>query len=325
MKHLSGKWLHPVLVLASVLLNGIIVQNVQAQVGSSTYTGSMSNSTYSQVAIPLINGKVLIIGGADANTLSSGDGLMSDPELYDPVAGTWTVTPLNQLTTRDFQFSPSDTVTVLTNGKVLFVGGALATNNYLYENYSIADADLFDPATSTWTLTGSLNIARQAHTATLLPNGKVLVVGGWGNTGNGDILTTEIYDPNTGLWTTNGNTLTPRSYFTATLLANGKVLIAGGQNAENILSSAEIYDPETGTATAIVLNNLAKLSSGGAQITFTNAPGANFTALATTNLSLPLSNWTTLGSVTQISSGQYQFTDTQATNTVQRFYRVRSP
>jgi len=101
---------------------------------------------------------------------------------------------LNQLTTRDFQFTPSYTVTVLTNGKVLFVGGALAINNYLYENYSIADTDLFDPATSTWTLTGSLNIARQAHTATLLPNGKVLVVGGWGNTGNGDILTTEIYD-----------------------------------------------------------------------------------------------------------------------------------
>jgi len=117
-----------------------------------------------------------------------------------------------------------------------------------------------------------------------------------GNTGNGDILTTEIYDPNTGLWTTNGNTLTPRSDFTATLLANGKILIAGGVDfgSGNVLSSAEIYDPGTGTATAIVLNNAAKLANGAVQIGFSNAPGANFTALATTNLSLPFSNWTTL-------------------------------
>jgi hypothetical protein len=73
------------------------------------------------------------------------------------------------------------------------------------------------------------------------------------------------------------------------------------------------------------LNNAAKLSSGAFQIGFSNAPGASFTALATTNLTLPFSNWTTLGSVTEILSGQYQFTDSQATNSMQRFYRVRSP
>jgi GH25 family lysozyme M1 (1,4-beta-N-acetylmuramidase) len=61
------------------------------------------------------------------------------------------------------------------------------------------------------------------------------------------------------------------------------------------------------------------------QFNFTNPPGTSFTVLVATNVAVPLSNWTTLGAVTETSSGQYQFTDPQTTNYPQRYYRVRSP
>ena len=75
----------------------------------------------------------------------------------------------------------------------------------------------------------------------------------------------------------------------------------------------------------ICVTHAAKSSGCGCQFTFTNTPGLGFTVLAATNPALPLSNWTALGSATEVSPGQFQFTDPQATNTPRRFYRVRSP
>jgi len=76
--------------------------------------------------------------------------------------------------------------------------------------------------------------------------------------------------------------------------------------------------------TAILLTNAITLPSGAFQFAFTNTPGTSFSVLGTTNLSAPFTNWTTLGLATEISSGSYQFTDTQATIKPQRFYRLRS-
>jgi hypothetical protein len=75
----------------------------------------------------------------------------------------------------------------------------------------------------------------------------------------------------------------------------------------------------------IVLGQATRLGNGAFQFAFTNTPGATFTVLASTNAGLPLASWNVLGSVTEISSGQYQFTDLQATNQPLCFYRVRSP
>ena len=99
----------------------------------------------------------------------------------------------------------------------------------------------------TWTITGSLETGRFLHTATLLPSGLVLVVGGIDP--HNTLRSAELYDPASGSWTPTGNLNTGRFRHTATLLANGQVLVAGGDFGNGSLSSAELYDPATGTWT----------------------------------------------------------------------------
>src|SRR5688572_13122070 len=103
---------------------------------------------------------------------------------------------------------------------------------------------------ASWITNSPMAMARQHHTATLLPNGKVLVAGG--DDGSFDSLSSaELYDPATGTWTNTGPMNTARRDHTATLLSNGKVLVAGGGwdvNAQSF-NGAELYDPITGTWT----------------------------------------------------------------------------
>ncbi len=100
-------------------------------------------------------------------------------------------------------------------------------------------------APNTWSDTGSLGTARHKHTATLLPDGKVLVVGGVGSSGY--LASAELYDPATGVWSATGSLTTARYNHTATLLPDGKVLVVGGYGSSGYLTSAELYDPATGT------------------------------------------------------------------------------
>jgi len=98
-------------------------------------------------------------------------------------------------------------------------------------------------ATGIWSTAGSLNTARSRHTATLLPNGEVLVAGGLN--GNAYLASAEVYSPATGIWSTGGSLAAARVYHTATLLPNGKVLVAGGYGNGDSPASAELYDPAT--------------------------------------------------------------------------------
>src|SRR5439155_873663 len=144
--------------------------------------------------------------------------------------GTWTATG-NLNTARN-----QHTATLLLNGKVLVTGG----NSDGGIAVAIASAELYDPANGTWTATGSLITARFNHTATLLPNGKVLVAAGID--GSNNLASAELYDPASGTWTATGTLNTGRFGHTATLLSNGKVLAAGGSNLSSALASAELYD-----------------------------------------------------------------------------------
>jgi hypothetical protein len=106
----------------------------------------------------------------------------------------------------------------------------------------------------------------------------------------------------------------PPGYALVTLFANG---IPSASSILLINASRPV--------SGVFLTGAARLPNGAFQFAFTNTPGATFTALAATNLSLPLSVWTILGNPNEISPGKFQFTDPQAPSNPQRFYRVRSP
>jgi len=135
------------------------------------------------------------------------------------------------------------TATLLPNGQVLIAGGGTVK------------ADLYNPATRTFSQTGRMPVAVTDATATLLPDGKVLVAGGI--QGNRQVTSAELYDPAAGTWAATGSMTVARSGQTATLLPDGQVLVAGGGcnhghtcdagSFLNTLNSAELYNPATGT------------------------------------------------------------------------------
>jgi hypothetical protein len=137
----------------------------------------------------------------------------------------------------------SHTSTLLPNGKVLIAGGFAGSGG---ESNPYTTAELFDMRSGTFQPAGSMSIGRSGHTATLLKNGKVLIVGGW--TGHYDRLgSAEVYDPARGAFTPTGSMVIERAGNTATLLPDGRVLVTGGvDRQENAMASAEIYDPGTG-------------------------------------------------------------------------------
>src|SRR5580765_519704 len=101
---------------------------------------------------------------------------------------------------------------------------------------------LRDAAAQSWEQVSSMSVARKLDTATLLPDGRALIAGGF------FLTSAEIFDSRTGNWTMTGPMTTNRYGSTATLLANGKVLVAGGQDY-HILACAELFDPTTSTWT----------------------------------------------------------------------------
>lgn len=195
-------------------------------------TGSLTNARSYHTATLLPDGQVLVAGGFNPDF-----GAIASCELYNPATAAWTDT--GDLNNPRLQH----TATLLTNGLVLVVGGDGA-----------GTCELYEPVSGTWTVTGSNLTPRQNHTATLLPNGLVLVAGGSGDN------TSELYDPGTGTWTATGLMNASRMNPTATLLLSGQVLVAGGYDAEDgsiVLSSAETYDPASGTwATNMDMNSV---------------------------------------------------------------------
>ena len=123
-------------------------------------------------------------------------------------------------------------------------------------------------SSNSWTATDSMTTARTGHTATLLANGEVLVAGGLSN-GSAPwapscTASVEFYNPSTGQWTTTGSMTRPRDSHTATLLTDGSVLVAGGLCNGGFTypdSSAELYDPSTGTWTATGSMNVARVNT----------------------------------------------------------------
>ncbi|HET7487841.1 MAG TPA: kelch repeat-containing protein [Acidimicrobiales bacterium] len=107
-----------------------------------------------------------------------------------------------------------------------------------------AAAALYDPASGTWSRTGSLSVPRWGHTATLLPDGSVLVAGGIGDGAGNAEASAEVYDPATATWAVASPMGQPRFDHTATLLPDGTVLAVGGARQQGGYladGSAEVY------------------------------------------------------------------------------------
>jgi len=212
-----------------------------------TATGSMSIARAWHTATLLSNGTVLVAGGlGDVNNNYSGS-ITATAEIYDPAAGTWTLT--SSMSTARYIHK----ATLLPNGTVLVAGGSPVTpDGEGNGGAAVTSAEIYDSVAGTWTLTGSMIAARSNYTATLLPNGTVLVAGGGASLSGGPIASAEVFDPSAGTWTLTGNMTTARWQHTATLLPNGTVLVAGGDGEccnGAALSSAEVYNPTAGAWT----------------------------------------------------------------------------
>jgi hypothetical protein len=209
-----------------------LMQNITATAGAEIYdpitgvwtpTASLTEARYDHTATLLGNGQVLITGGRAPDS-SGMQQYSSSSELYDPASGTWTAGTFP---------GPRalHTATLLANGTVLVTGGLVVGNGIFYLNA----ADLYDPAAKTWVGTGSMLQGRAGNTATLLPNGKVMVTG----IDATQTTSTEVYDPTLDAWSQSGSPIQGwgRDGHTATLLLDGTVLVAGGGGVSN----AEIY------------------------------------------------------------------------------------
>jgi N-acetylneuraminic acid mutarotase len=174
-----------------------------------------ANGGGSGTATLLPNGNVLAVGG------SPQIGPIADAEIYNPTSNTWsTVAPYPTPVS-------GHTATVLNSGMVLVAGGVTTTS----APTSAAASALYDPTTNTWTAAGSLSTPRYGHLAQFLPDGTVLVEGGFSSTApagtNPTLVSAERYDPATNAWSSAGNMANPRYLFAATALNDGRVPEAG--------------------------------------------------------------------------------------------------
>lgn len=257
----------------------------------------LSKVPFSQglAAAKLVDGRVLVLQGQTAKFYNPGTGVFTDTGKLNVVHN-------------------YPTSTLLTDGRVLVAGGQERING---SNQSLTVAELYDPAKGTFSLTGKLQSDRVGHAATLLADGKVLLVGGTQTTTPGFgicLRTAEIYDIASGTFTTTGNMTSARCSPSVTLLNDGNVLITGGAG-----SSAEVYYPSKGAfditggmvashnnATATRLTNGHVLVAGGRAQTATpnNTAEIYDPLLGTFSLAGEMANARQQHSATLLQNGQ---------------------
>jgi len=218
--------------------------------GNWNATGSLNLARAYHTATLLQDGTVLVAGGLDASFTA-----LTSSEIYDPATGIWTTSSAVMHDGRQ-RF----TATLLPSGKVLAAGGG----NSAETPSVLLSAEIYDPVAKTWTYTEAsaiptlMTVGHEAHTATLLPDGTVLVAGGEDTTSHA-IATSEVFDPVAGTWTATSDLNEGRYLYTATLLGNGMVLAAGGEgSAGGETAIAELYDYSTKTWTLTTSMNKAR-------------------------------------------------------------------
>jgi hypothetical protein len=220
------------LLLAAALTPASVMAKSEDRGGWSP-VADLATGRAQHTATLLRTGKVLVAGGVDAKGVAT-----ASAELFDPAASRWTAaSPMSVARTQH-------TATLLNDGTVLVVGG-FHEKDPLGE--TLSSAEIYDPRFDRWTPAASMASRRARHTATLLSDGRVLVVGGvssradpypWSFPAVG-----ELYDPRTGRWSETAADAGGRQGHSATLLRDGRVLLVGGMGEMGPEASARIYDP----------------------------------------------------------------------------------
>jgi hypothetical protein len=188
----------------------------------------------------LSDGRVLAVGGGIEG--SPGWRSTASAEIFDPSTGVWSLAaPMS--VARAFH-----TATQLADGEVLVAGGATTYNGT--HGTVTAAAEIYNPRSNTWRPAGRMSVPRYADAAALLPDGRVLVAGGWSFTTDTDpsLASAEIYDPAANVWTATRSLNDARGALAIATLPDGRLLaIAGVDPAYHVLASTEIFDPRLGT------------------------------------------------------------------------------
>jgi hypothetical protein len=199
--------------------------------------GAMKQGRQQFPAVRLADGRVLAIGG------SSGGSTMTYVDIFNPATNTWSAAaPMN--CSRSIH-----TGTLLADGRVLVTGGIASCPGLSIEDAE-RSAEIYNPATNTWTFAPAMSQGRQAHSAFRLPDGRVLVMGSliyYTSPATDVVDSAEIYDPATNSWQPVAWPHEPHTYGTDVLLADGRILTTGGTGTHG--TKCEIYDPATNTWT----------------------------------------------------------------------------
>jgi hypothetical protein len=195
-------------------------------------TGSMIALRGDHAAALLPDGRVLVTGG------SSPVGGLRSAEIYNPATGTFAAAP--DMSAVRWLHS----ATALPDGRILIAGGQGAA----VPGGVHVSAEAYDPSSGQFLAVGPMPRAHgKGHTATLLADGRVLILGGWSGEFFEPTAAAEIFDPATNSFTAVGRMILPRFEHEAALLADGRVMIVGGQSDEgDNLRFTEIFDPATG-------------------------------------------------------------------------------
>jgi hypothetical protein len=196
----------------------------------------MTRARFGHTATRLLDGRVVVVGGTEA----FGQPFPTEVEIYNPTSHAWSLAAPIPMA-RMFHAA-----VLLRDGRVLVAGGDAPGPG------DTATAYIYDAAANTWTSAGSMSVAREPGRfgAATLPNGDVLVAGGYDITTGGAFPAADRYNVATGTWTTLPDLAEARNGNTVTALRGGRVLVAGGKNGGQIHASTEIFDPTTGQWTA---------------------------------------------------------------------------
>lgn len=204
------------------------VEIYDPQSGTARVIGGLRNSVFGHTATGLADGRVVVIGGHNANNV------YRTVDIFDPYSGTWS--PADDAPASEYQHS----ATLLADGRILVAGGRLQSSAV------VSTSAVFDPSAPRgrqWVTALNLLTARAGHTATLLPSGQVLIAGGYGAASN-TLQSAELFVPESRTWIAAPPLAQARGGHGATVLSTGRVFFSGSMSAflNQLRSDGELYD-----------------------------------------------------------------------------------